>query len=117
MLESYYQNSDSSMTKDTYFEMCEMLGSEPVDSEIPVDLEDFPDLIQLCFIVYGFLPDRWDAMGGNFLGKDYTIVFDLFDVYSIDTLDRLLALTTLQQMDVCRSKIVSNKLKQKSSSK
>ena len=32
------------MTKEAYFEMCEMLGSEPLESEIPLELDDFPDL-------------------------------------------------------------------------
>ena len=40
------------MTKEQYFEMCEMLGSQPVDSEIPVELDDFPVEVQQAFLVY-----------------------------------------------------------------
>ena len=28
------------MTKEQYFEMCEMMGSEPVEDEIPVEFDD-----------------------------------------------------------------------------
>jgi hypothetical protein len=58
------------MTKETYFEMCEMLNQEPLDAEIPVDINDFSDLVQHCFMAYGILPDRWDSMGGGYMGKD-----------------------------------------------
>lgn len=115
MLMSYYQNRDASMTKEAYFEMCEMLGSEPVDSEIPVDLEDFPDIIQTCFSIYSVLADQWDTMGGNYLGKDYSIVFQLFEVYDIEPEQYLFCLNALQQMDGCRSKIISDRIKAKSS--
>jgi len=99
------------MTKDQYFELCETMGSEPIDSEIPVELEDFPDLIVQCFLIYRVLPDIWDTMGGNYLGKDYNIVFDLLNLYSFDQAEQLLALDFLQQMDTCRGKVISEKIK------
>ena len=30
------------MTKEQYFEMCEALGNEPAESEIPIEFDDFP---------------------------------------------------------------------------
>jgi hypothetical protein len=103
------------MTKDTYFEMCEMLNQDPVEEDIPVDINDFADLVQYCFVVYGILPDRWDSMGGGYLGKDYTIVFELFRVYHIeDRAEILLCLDFLQHMDIVRQKLIAEKLKAKS---
>lgn len=103
------------MTKETYFEMCEMLGQEPNEDEIPVDLEDLPDLVQQCFVVYNILSDNWDPMGGNYLGKDYSIVFKLFDVYEIsDNAEKLLCLEFLQQVDSIRSKLIHDKNKRTS---
>jgi hypothetical protein len=105
------------MTKEAYFEMCEQLGTEPIEEEIPLEIDDFPSLVQNCFIVYQYLTDNWDTMGGNYLGKDYSIVFSLFDVYDVEKSERLLALEFLQRMDSIRSKIVSDKIKQKTPQK
>ena len=102
------------MTKDTYFEMCEALGTTPIESEIPVDLEDFVYLVQQCIQIYYILPDIWDPMGGNYLGKDYSIVFKLMKLYLISKHDSLLALEFLQCIDSVRSKLISAKQKQKS---
>lgn len=103
------------MSKDAYFEMCEMLKQEPIDEEVPLELADFPELVQQCFIVYGILPDQWDSMGGGFMGKDYSIVFSLFQVYDIvDPAEVLLCLDFLQHMDGVRQKLIAEKIKSKS---
>ena len=101
------------MSKDAYFEMCRQLGSEPIESEIPLDLDDFPDLVQTAFIIYGILSDNWDPMGGNYLGKDYSLIFNLFELYDVETSDRLLTINILQYIDKIRAKSVADKLAQK----
>jgi hypothetical protein len=109
------------MSKDAYFEMCEALGSEPLEEEIPVDMEDFPPDVQQAFNIYYMLKDCWDSMGGGYLGKDMSNIFQFFDLYNIDGPDRLFSLSLIQHMDYIRSSIVSEKLnasrKQKPSSK
>jgi hypothetical protein len=102
------------MTKESYFEMCEMLGQEPIEDEIPVDINDLPFLVQQCMLMYGLLEDRWDSMGGGYLGKNFSTVFDLFKVYEIEDTESLLVLELLQHMDAVRSKIVAEKIKAKS---
>jgi hypothetical protein len=103
------------MTKETYFEMCEMLNQEPLEVEIPVDINDFSDLVQHCFVIYGILSDRWDSMGGGYMGKDYSIVFELFRVYGIENNQEiLLCLDLLQHMDGVRQKLIAEKIKTKS---
>jgi hypothetical protein len=104
------------MTKDAYFEMCQMLGQEPIESEIPVEMDDFPPLVQQCFSIYNILTDNWDTMGGNYLGKDYSILFNLFEVYMVDKTEHLLALQILLHMDYVRTKMISDKLKNKAPS-
>jgi hypothetical protein len=100
------------MSKDAYFEMCEALNQEPIEEEIPIELGDFPNLVQQCFVIYGILPDCWDSMGGGYMGKDYAIVFNLFNVYTItDHEEILLALDFLQHMDSVRQKIIQQKIK------
>lgn len=101
------------MTKEHYFEMCEALGSEPVESEIPVDMEDFPEEVQQAFQIYYLLKDIWDTMGGNYLGKDTSVLFQFFDLYDIEKPNRLLIVGLIQQMDYARSKLISQKQKSK----
>jgi len=114
MLRRYFQNSDVSMTKDAYFEMCELMGDEPIESEIPVETEDFPILVQQCLTLYSVLEDRWDSMGGGYLGKNYSSIFDFFKLYEIPGSEQLLAMDFLQHMDGVRSKIIAEKIKAKS---
>jgi hypothetical protein len=102
------------MTKESYFEMCEMLGQEPVESEIPVDINDLPTLVQQSLAIYNLLEDRWDTMGGSYLGKNYSSVFEFFKLYEIDDSETLLILEILQHIDAVRSKLVAEKIKAKS---
>lgn len=100
------------MTKEAYFEMCEMLGSEPLDEEVPLELDDFPWLVQQAFAIYGMLSDIWEGMSGSYLGKDYSLLFNLFDLYGIDSAEeKLLATDFIKQIDAVRSKILYEKQK------
>lgn len=106
------------MTKDAYFEMCEMMGSEPDPDEIPVEFADLPDIVQQALEIYGFLPDRWEGMSATFLGKDYSIAFDLFKTYEIDNyVEQRLLLRIMSVIDGIRSKIIQGKQAPKKSSK
>lgn len=101
------------MTKEAYHEMCEALGSEPDPLEIPVEFEDLPSQVQQCFEIYSFLPDRWEGMSGTFMGKDYTIAFQLFEAFQIlDNSDRVLFLRIMSVIDGSRQKIIQQKQKQ-----
>lgn len=97
------------MTKASYFEMCEMLGSEPIEDEIPLEFGDFPILVQQVMNVYNYLPDKWDPMGGNYLGKDLAIVFKLFEVFLIDSIESSLSLELISYIDNSRRKILNKK--------
>lgn len=101
------------MTKERYFEMCEAIGSEPLESEIPIEIEDFPEEVQQAFQIYYLLKDIWDTMGGNYLGKDTSTLFNFFDLYDIDKPNRLIIVSLIQQMDYARSRLISQKQKAK----
>ena len=58
------------MDKHTYFEMCEMLGTEPIDDDIPIEVDDLPELVQKALHIYSYLPDAWEGMSGTYMGKD-----------------------------------------------
>lgn len=97
------------MTKDTYFEMCEAIGTEPVDSEIPVEYSDLPVLTQQTLNFYRLLRDIWDPMGGNFLGKDMSLIFEIFKLYDVPKEEQLLHITFIQKLDSIRSKLIATK--------
>ena len=112
MFNSYFQNADVSMTKQMYFEMCEAVGSEPIASEIPVEMEDFPAEIQEVFSIYFLLADVWDGMNGTYQGKNTVIIFELLNLYKIDREDQLVYLTFIRAMDNIRKRLINEKAKQ-----
>jgi len=58
------------MTKEAYLDMCEQLGSQTQEKEIPVMLEDMPIDIELAYNVYNLLPDKIDSFNGVYYGKE-----------------------------------------------
>ena len=100
------------MTKESYYEMCEQVGSEPIESEIPIELSDFPDLVQLTLVIYSKLVDTYDVGVGKFNGKDYSLVFKFFDLYDIETKDQqIFMLDIMQVADSIRMQISAEKVK------
>lgn len=97
------------MTKEKYFEMIELLGTEPLEEEIPTEFGDFPLEVQQIIEIYGFLSDVWDMFGGNYLGKDYSILPELFSIFKIE--DKKLALILLKNIDNVRIDIINQKVK------
>jgi hypothetical protein len=105
------------MTKEQYFEMCEMMGTEPDESQIPVDMEDFPDEVQQAFQIYYLLRDVWEGMSGTYMGKDFSTIFEFFGLYDIDPQDQLLTLGFIRQIDSVRGDIFHEKQKQREASR
>lgn len=71
------------MTKEQYFEMCAALGSEPKESEIPMDLDDFPPEVHKALTLYEALQDEWDYYNGNYFGKRLEGLLNVFKIFSI----------------------------------
>lgn len=99
------------MTKDQYYEMCEMMGTEPREEEAPVELADFPSEIQTAFEVYQVLQDHWEGMSGTYMGKHLTGVKDIFDIFEVETSDRKLILELISLID--RERMTQYELKRK----
>lgn len=95
------------MTKDKYFEMCEMINSTPKDEEIPVEFEDLYDETQEALTVYSMLQDNWDTMNGVYMGKVLAGINDLLDIAQV--LDRQTCFNIIQLIDRVRSKLISDK--------
>lgn len=97
------------MSKEIYFEMCEQLGTEPIEAEIPLDMDDFPIEVQDAIVVYYKLRDEWDSMSGTYLGKSYLGLRDILDLYEIDQSNRIYVLDWISVMDAARSKAIEAK--------
>ena len=106
---SYYKNKAAGVTKERYYEICEAIGSSPLEEEIPVELADFPDLVQLAFRVYDFLQDNWDTVGGSYMGKNMVGLLEIFEILDIDDREeRKLILELVVLIDSARSKQISS---------
>lgn len=102
------QNGAVAMTKEQYFDMCEQLGSEPVESEIPVEFDDFAMEVQLALSIYRMLRDEWEYMNGTYLGKNLNGIFELFDVYEVNPRDKKFYLELIHMIDSTRIDQIRN---------
>lgn len=91
------------MTKETYFEMCEMMNQAVVESEIPIEFDDFALEVQQAFSVYRMLRDEWDTMNGHYLGKSLIGIKDLLEATEVDLQDQKFITMLVRLIDDVRS--------------
>lgn len=91
------------MTKAAYFEMCEMMNSEPIDEEIPIEYEDLLVDVQEALDIYFKLSDEWDTMNGNYMGKNYSGIKDIFDILGVPVEDRKTMFNLIGMIDKHRA--------------
>ena len=94
------------MTKAAYYEMCEALGTDPAESEIPVEYDDLALDVQQALGIYQKLRDEWDTMNGNYLGKSYAGIMDIFNILNVPAEDRRLMFDLIGTIDKHRSQIL-----------
>ena len=105
------------MTKDGYYDMCEMMGTPATDSEIPVEFDDFPPEVQNAFELYQVLQDVWEGMSGTYMGKNMSGVDDLFNIYQVPQDEKRFVLELIALIDSERMSQLSAKRKQEDSLK
>lgn len=88
--------------------MCETLGSEPIDDEIPVDIDDFPVEVQEAIKIYNNLQDNWDYMGGNYIGKNLTGFRDILDIFEVEKADHRAVYELIMRIDRIRAKSIQD---------
>lgn len=97
------------MTKADYFEMCEQLGEQPVEANIPVEFEDFIWEVQQAFQIYNILKDEWDGFNGIYLGKNLVGITEIFDISQINTEDRYTMVLLIKMIDRIRGQELNSK--------
>lgn len=73
------------MSAEQYFEMCEQMGWEPREEDIPVDASTLSLECQQALVVLNALPDKWEGMSGTWMGKDYAGLEAIFNIYEIES--------------------------------
>lgn len=105
------------MTRQTYFELCEAMGNEPIEEEIPVEFDDFPLEVQQAFAVYRMLRDEWDTMNGLYLGKSLIGIKDILEATEVEPDEQKFIIVLVRMIDQVRSnEINSKKLSEKPAS-
>lgn len=101
------------MNADQYIEMCEQMGWEIEEDQIPKDPSELPLEAQQALVLLNSLPDNWEGMSGSWMGKDYSGLAAIMDIYEID--DRKTVFELLKVAEIEMSKYYSEKAKQKES--
>lgn len=97
------------MTKEQYFSMCEQLGTEPLEHEIPVEPEDFPILVQQALVAYRMLRDEWEGFNGVYLGKSYQGLQEILRYTEVDQQDEKVVFTLIKLIDSIRGNLINQK--------
>jgi hypothetical protein len=105
------QNSSVAMSKEAYFEMCEALGTQPKEEDIPVEFDDFPLEVQQALIAYRMLRDEWDGMNGIYLGKSLIGIQEVLEATEIDQEDRKFITMLVRTIDGVRIQEINSKQK------
>ena len=93
---------------DAYLNICEQRGIEPDPENMPPEFSDYPHEVQVAFLIYSMLPDRWDGASGTYLGKDWSALGTLLTVHQIDKPS--LITIFLKQIDVNNQRQINSKL-------
>lgn len=96
------------MTKESYLEMCEQLGTEPSESEIPIELDDMPIDVETAYHVYNLLPDKIDSFNGVYYGKALEHIPSILEFLDIDSrkdiFKIILIIDSLEREEINRKK-------------
>lgn len=104
------------MTKDTYFDMCDTLGTEPQEDEIPLEVSDLPIEAMQAWYVYERLPAQINEFSGSYLGKDIGYIPTIMDLLNI-TDDRSVVFQIILIINNVDREVINRKIDQQRNSK
>lgn len=93
--------------------MCEQMGWEPRDEDMPLDPSALSIEVQQALLLLNALPDMWEGMGGTWLGKDYSGLSAIIDIYGIDNKKEVFELLKVAEGEL--SKYYAQKRKEQES--
>ena len=89
--------------------MCEVMGTEPEEDQIPIEFDDFPLEVQQAFAVYRMLRDEWDTMNGLYLGKSFIGIKDVLEAMEIEPDDQKFIIVLIRMIDNVRANEINTK--------
>lgn len=51
---------------------------------MPLDSAVFPVEVQVAFFMHSLLSDNWDGMSGTYMGKDWSPIEAIFNIYEVE---------------------------------
>lgn len=51
---------------------------------MPLEATAFPAEVQVAFFVYTYLSDVWEGMSGSYVGKNWSTIDYLFELFKVD---------------------------------
>lgn len=91
-----------SFTKARYLKMCALQNTLPDPKEMPLDINDFPQIVRDSIEIFNRLPDRFTTtdLGPLYTGKDIAALPVLYEHLSAtDPEDKKLILEIVQHLD------------------
>ena len=73
------------------------MGWEPDEDQMPIDPSILSLEAQQALVLLNSLPDKWEGMSGSWMGKDYSGLSAIMDIYEIE--DRRSVFELLQQCE------------------
>lgn len=107
-LEHWQNNSAIGMTKEKYLDVQDQINQPPNIERCPPGIEDFPETVINALEIFSFLGDRMYPEIG-YVGKDYTNLPILMQLYNIDSKELLLEV--LSRLDAEAIKTSQERLK------
>lgn len=89
------------------------MGWEPDEDQMPIDPSTLSLEVQQALVLLNALPDKWDGMSGSWMGKDYSGLSAIMDIYEID--DRRVVFELLKQAEQELGKYYTQKQKEQES--
>ena len=99
------------MNADQYIDMCEQMGWEIKEEDLPKDPSELPQDAQQALVLLNSLPDNWEGMSGTWMGKDYSGLSAIMDIYDIQNRKTVFELLKVAENEL--SKYYSDKAKQR----
>lgn len=88
------------MNQDQYIDMCEQMGWEPDESQMPKDPSLLSFEVQQALLLLNVLPDKWEGMSGTWLGKDYAGLDSILTIYQIDNVRQVFELLQIAEKEL-----------------
>lgn len=89
------------------------MGWEPREEDIPLDPSTLSLEAQQALIVLQSLPDNWEGMSGTWMGKDYSGLSAILDIYEVD--NKRLVFELIKLCEVELNKYYTQKRKEQES--